>query len=85
MDPCIATVVNTFTLADLTVTNGLTAQRNWAEISDSIQDKYNIPVLCGPRTYTLVENNAVVVTSWLALTIPSTGNYRITATPTLDA
>jgi len=32
-----------------------------------------------------VENNAVNVSSWLVLSSPSTGNYKVTATPTLDS
>ena len=85
VDPCISTVITVFTLADLSVINGATGTRTWSEASDSIQTKYNIPTLCGPRTYTLVENAAVDVTSWLALTGPVSGTYTITATPTLDA
>lgn len=85
VDPCINTIVTTFVIADLNVINGQTAFTSWSEATDSIQTKYNIPTLCGPRTYTLVENTAVDVTSWLALTSPTTGTYRVTATPTLDA
>jgi len=36
VDPCINTVVTTFTIADLNVVNGQTAFTSWNEATDSI-------------------------------------------------
>ena len=85
VDPCVNTVVTPVILADLTVVNGNTAVRTWSELTDSIQTKYNIPTLCGSRTYALVENNSADVSSWLVLSNPRYGSYNIKASPTLDS
>jgi len=86
VDPCVSTVITTFTIPDLAVINGNTAFVSFNEATDSIQTQYNIPTLCGPRSYTLRENNAVNVSSWLVLAPGSTaGTYKVTATPTLDS
>jgi len=85
VDPCAATVVTTFALADLTVINGTTGTRTFTEALDSIETTKNIRTLCGERNYSLVENSAVDITSWIKLTEPTIENFVITVTPTLDA
>ena len=87
IDPCETTTVNdaVFSPTTLTVTNGVTADMTFTEVTDSVEVANNIDTLCQGRTYTLLMDDESTAADFIALTGTAPGPYTITASPTLDS
>ena len=86
VDPCLGTVLNSFTPDVLTVINGESAFITFNDITDTVEELKQIDTLCGPRSYELFESDGTTpATTWVLLTGgPETLDvYSVTATPDL--
>jgi hypothetical protein len=74
-----------FTPSSITVLNGEVATMTYTDATDSVEVDNNIDTLCGPRTYTIYNNDETTSPDWVILSGPVGGVYTITATPVLDS
>jgi hypothetical protein len=57
IDPCDTTVITNPTLTTITVVNGQTQSITFSEAVDSVETANNLGNLCGPRAYSILEND----------------------------
>lgn len=90
-NPCLTTTVTTgsITIAAITTGVGLTHTTvSYSQVADSAGTTYNLPNLCGTRTYSILDtDNSVVsgVGGWASVTIASGATtFTITISPNND-